>query len=196
MKSAQVDKIKKWHTVISFLIFIGSLLYSIFKTNLNLLENPLSKLGTNSKTSWIWHSTLALLDIIIIFNSFYHVWIGNLKYKNILSLGFLVAGLGLLGVIIFNMSIHPYHNLFAATFFIAYSTSIFYFGFFQIKNDFRIAMSSIVIGLSMYAFPIISYLLVKSFSIPELFYITLSFAWNTIINFSTEWKGFLKRIGF
>lgn len=194
MNIQKIKSIKKYHTIISFIIFCSTLIYGIFKINLPLTSEALSRFGTYKETNFIWISSLLLIITSIWINSTtISEW--NLKYKKLTRLLFNIAIFGLFNVAFINMDHNKtLHNISAGIFFLFYTISIFFTGIQMIKNDFRIAISSILISILMLIS--IVFLLHRIQSISEISFIILSFLWNFIIIYSIEFKKLLKLLGF
>lgn len=190
----KIKMIKIYHTMISFIIFCSMLIYGISKVNLSLDEFPLSKLGTYNDTNAPWIISLLLISIAIMINSLSEISELELKYKKITSFLFILSSLSLIGVALINMKDNNLiHNLLAAFFFISYPISIFFTGLQLIKREFRIAMMSIIISILMiFSF---SWLLNYPKSIPEIFFILLSYLWNFILLYRNKIRNILKSIG-
>ncbi len=194
MDIQKIKKIKKYHTIISFIIFCSTLIYGIFKINLPITSEALSRFGTYKETNFIW-----ILSLLVIMTS---IWINsttisewNLRYKKLTRIFFNIAIFGLFNVAFINMNHYKIlHNISAGTFFLFYAISIFFTGIQIIKNDFRIGISSILISILMLLS--IVWLLHKIQSISEILFIILSFLWNFIIIYSIEFKKLLKLLGF
>jgi len=193
MNIQKIKLIKKYHTIISFIIFCSTLIYGIFKINLPITSEALSRFGTYKETNFIWISSLLLIITSIWINSTtISEW--NLKYKKLTRLLFNIAIFGLFNVAFINMDNKTLHNISAGIFFLFYTISIFFTGIQMIKNDFRIAISSILISILMLIS--IVFLLHRIQSISEISFIILSFLWNFIIIYSIEFKKLLKLLGF
>jgi hypothetical membrane protein len=194
MNIQKIRLIKKYHTIISFIIFCSTLIYGIFKINLPITSEALSRFGTYKETNFIWISSLLLIITSICINSTtISEW--NLKYKKLTRLLFNIAIFGLFNVAFINMDHNKtLHNISAGIFFLFYTISIFFTGIQMIKNDFRIAISSILISILMLIS--IVFLLHRIQSISEISFIILSFLWNFIIIYSIEFKKLLKLLGF
>lgn len=194
MNIEKIRKIKKYHTIISFIIFCATLIYGIFKINLPITSEALSRFGTYKETNFIWIVSL-LLIIASMWINFNTISDWDIKYKKLTRLSFNLAIFGLFNVAFINMDYSTIlHNISAGIFFLFYTTSIFMTGIQMIKNDFRIGISSIVISILMLIS--IVFLLHKIQSISEILFIILSFIWNFIIIYSTEFKKLLKFFGF
>ena len=194
MNIQKIRLIKKYHTINSFIIFCSTLIYGIFKINLPITSEALSRFGTYKETNFIWISSLLLIITSICINSTtISEW--NLKYKKLTRLLFNIAIFGLFNVAFINMDHNKtLHNISAGIFFLFYTISIFFTGIQMIKNDFRIAISSILISILMLIS--IVFLLHRIQSISEISFIILSFLWNFIIIYSIEFKKLLKLLGF
>lgn len=194
MNIQKIKKIKKYHTIISFIIFCVTLVYGISKINLPITSEALSRFGTYKETNFIWISSLLLIMTSIWINSTtISEW--NLKYKRLTKILFNISLFGLFNVAFINMDYNKIlHNISAGIFFFFYTISIFFTGVQMIKNDFRIAISSILISIFMLVN--ILWLIHRIQSIPEILFIVLSFIWNFIIIYSIEFKKLLKFFGF
>lgn len=194
MNIQKIKKIKKYHTIISFIIFCVTLVYGISKINLPITSEALSRFGTYKETNFIWISSLLLIMASIWINSTtISEW--NLKYKRLTKILFNISLFGLFNVAFINMDYNKIlHNISAGIFFFFYTISIFFTGVQMIKNDFRIAISSILISTFMLVN--ILWLIHRIQSIPEILFIVLSFIWNFIIIYSIEFKKLLKFFGF
>lgn len=194
MNIQKIKKIKKYHTIISFIIFCVTLVYGISKINLPITSEALSRFGTYKETNFIWISSLLLIMTSIWINSTtISEW--NLKYKRLTKILFNISLFGIFNVAFINMDYNKIlHNISAGIFFFFYTISIFFTGVQMIKNDFRIAISSILISIFMLVN--ILWLIHRIQSIPEILFIVLSFIWNFIIIYSIEFKKLLKFFGF
>lgn len=192
---SRIKVIKKIHTMISLFIFFSILFYSIFKVNLSLSNNPLSKLGTYEETNILWALALITVSVSIIVNATVNIIEWNLKYKKITSCLFYISAGSLIGLAIVNMGwSNIIHNTFAGIFFFGYTVSIFFTGIQLIDQDFRIAMISIAISILMLSSGI--WLLLELKSSPEIVFIILSFLWNFIILYPSRFKNILKLFNF
>jgi hypothetical protein len=112
MNIQKIRLIKKYHTIISFIIFCSTLIYGIFKINLPITSEALSRFGTYKETNFIWISSLLLIITSICINSTtISEW--NLKYKKLTRLLFNIAIFGLFNVAFINMDHNKtLHNIY------------------------------------------------------------------------------------
>lgn len=192
----KIARLKKAHTIVSIILFVGILIYSFLAADMNLLADPLSKFSLHNQTSIIWIFCLLILNYVVCVDTVLAIRNSEISKKTILYIGTTISSLSLLGLTIFNMSAktNAIHTIFAAIFFFTYAITIFGYGISLIKIDFRTAMTSIVASILLLLS--LTWLAFKIFAIPEISYIVICYGWNLTIMFNTEWKAFLKRIGF
>jgi len=195
MDIQKIKRIKKYHTIASFIIFCSMIIYGVIKTNLSITANPLSKFGLYEETNPFWIFSLIFTSIVIFINSDNIIKDLDIKYKKVISWLFNISIIGLIGIAFINMDYNRLlHNISAGIFFLFYTISIFCVGILTIKNDFRIAMASIIISILMLIS--ILFLMIKMQSISEIIFMILSFLWNFIIIYSISFKKLLKLFGF
>jgi hypothetical membrane protein len=195
---SRILKIKKAHSVISSTLFFIVLLFCIYNVNeINIKDISLSHYGINKKTGFLWNTSLFLLGILLYILSLKNVfrYYSNNRISSNLIILFSLSSLFLLLTAIIDMN-NYIHNLFAVSYFIGYTISIFLFGYKLLKSDFRIGISSILISLSCLIFPILTTYFFKGLAIPEIVHTIFIFTWVMILNFDTEYKNILKLLGF
>ncbi len=194
MNIDRIKKIKKYHTILSFIVFFSVLIYCTLKIRLSITTNPLSKFGIHEETNLLWMSSLIITSLVLWVNSM-TITDWDLKYKKTTWCLFTIASIGLIGVAFVDMEYNKWvHNISAGIFFLFYIISVFFTGLQMIKSDFRIAMISIFISVLMTVN--ILWLVTSIQSVPEILFVLLSFLWNFIIVCPSEFKKLLKSIGF
>lgn len=194
----RISKIKKIHSIVTSTLFFVVLLFCISNTReLNLRDYSLSHFGIEHKTAKIWQSTLIVVAIALYLLSLKNIfrYYTHGKISSNLIVIFSISSINLLLTALINMR-WDMHDVFAISYFIGYTISIFLFGYKLLNSDFRIGITSIIISLACLIFPIISTYIFTGWAIPELIHTTFIFCWVIMLSFDKEWKNFLKKIGF
>jgi hypothetical membrane protein len=191
----KILKIKKWHSVISSILFAISLSVCIYLINRDLSEISLSHFGINEQTSTIWNTTLFIVGILLWFESMKNLY----QFFNTLPIlpTFLFTISSIFLTLTASIDMNSYiHNVFAVLYFFGYTISIFIFGKMLLKSDFRIGITSIIISLMCLIIPSTSLIFYSGLAYPEIIHTLFVFLWIIILSWDNEYREFLKKIGF
>jgi cytochrome bd-type quinol oxidase subunit 2 len=191
----KILKLKKWHSIVSSLLFIASLFICSYLVNKDLSEISLSHFGINKETSTIWNTSLFIVGILLWIDSIRNIYHFFNSFPNILVFSFTTSIIFLLLTASIDMNSYI-HNIFAVFYFFGYTISMFIFGKMLLKSDFRIGITSIWISILCFIVPSISFLMSDALAYPEIVHTMFVLIWVIFLSWEIEYKNFLKKIGF
>ena len=191
----KILKLKKWHSIVSSLLFISSLFICSYLVKKDLSEISLSHFGINKETSTIWNTSLFIVGILLWIDSIRNIYHFFNSLPNILIFSFTTSIIFLLLTASIDMNSYI-HNVFAVFCFFGYTISMFLFGKMLLKSDFRIGITSIMISTLCFVVPSISFLVSDALAYPEIVHTLFVLIWVVFLSWEIEYKNFLKKIGF
>lgn len=196
MIKEKISKIRKWHSVVSSIIFFLLLGFCSWAVNLKITNISLSEFGIQKETSIIWNGILCLMSVLLYLESIKNI-INHIKESSkYLYVLFTLSSVCLFLTGLIDMSHLIFHNSFAVLYFIGYSSSVFLFGKHLLHNNFRMGISSIVISILSIIIPMYLVYAFPGLAIPEIAHTIFVFSWIIIMSWENEYKNFLKKIGF
>ncbi|MGZ3883184.1 MAG: hypothetical protein ACXVP0_05360 [Bacteroidia bacterium] len=188
----RIERLKSFHYLASIFLFISTLCFCSYNAaDLKLINISLSHYGISNKIGFFWNASLFVMGITL----FVEVYLCVCKYNvaRWIYYIFCFSIFCLLVTAVVTMT-HRLHFYTAYAYFIGYTSGIFLFGYQQIKTDFRIGITSIIISITSVLMPVGLTLYLHSFAIPEITHTTLIFSWLLIARFDTKYKNSMKAV--
>jgi hypothetical protein len=189
----RINRLKQVHYIAAIILFVITLGFcSFYASDLKLTNISLSHFGIYKEIGFFWNASLFVIGITLFIEAILNI--NKYMPKSWLLYLFISSVICLLFTASINMS-YPIHYYFAYTYFIGYTSSIFLFGFFLMKSDLRMGITSIVISIASVICPLAVLMWVHSFALPELTHTLFVFTWVSITKFDTNYRNFLKHFG-
>lgn len=191
----KILKIKKWHSILSSIIFFCVLGFCVWTVNKKITQISLSQFGIEDNTSIIWNLVLFLVGIFLYLESMKNIYKHLLEIPKFLPKLFGISSICLVLTALFNMD-YQVHNIVAFLYFLGYTLSIFLFGKYLLKYNFRIGMISIIISILSMLIPSFLVYKIDGLAIPEICHAVFIFMWVVVMSWENEIKNILKIFGF
>ena len=189
----RINRLKQVHYIAAIILFVITLGFcSMYASDLKLTNISLSHFGIYKEIGFFWNASLFVIGITLFIEAILNI--NKYMPKSWLMYLFIASVICLLLTASINMS-YPIHYYFAYTYFIGYTSSIFLFGFFLMKSDLRMGITSIIIAIASVICPLAVLMWVHSFALPELTHTLFVFTWVSITKFDTNYRNFLKHFG-
>lgn len=178
----KIEKIKRHWVEITLSVAFGiPILAVIIVDDWSVYTNALSDFGTDPRTAGFWSVYLLLTAIALWLN-------GNSKVEDsfrgrenhILSLLLNIACIGLFLTGLITSTYMELHGIVAGCFFVSYVLFIFFYGFWQIKNNLKEGAVSIVTSFILLLTSLLT-IPVTGLALFEICYILVIILWNWVV---------------
>lgn len=188
MKEEFINKIRRFQTIISTILFIVVFFICWITTNFQLTQIQLSIWGQSGIIGFLWNSIVFLLGLSVFFNSIFWIrGINKLKFRWLSYFLFSLVSLSLLLTGVFNLNWGFLHILFAWIYFFMYPLTIFTHTHLNRKViSYKMWRFGITISVLMMVMPLLTINLV-GLAVSEIIHIIFVIIWNIkILNYDKK----------